>query len=147
MYYIELVIEHRRFAEEQILHILLQSQVLDTAEPNKFDGILSIGENGNQALVFTLSNGTPIGDRAYDLHIGVVVFYLANFPEPAPVDIFIGKDIEEVEGSLHLECLLKHRSTLKPYTLKISNILMCKFHDRKLLNNKGDLVVRSPLYG
>ena len=41
-----LMIEARRFAKQQILHVALQFDILHTLEPNEFDGMPSVGESG-----------------------------------------------------------------------------------------------------
>ena len=41
-----LMIEARRFAKKQILHIALQFDILHTLEPNEFDGMPPVGESG-----------------------------------------------------------------------------------------------------
>ena len=116
---IVLVIEARRFAKKQILHIALQFDILDTLEPDELNGMSSVCERSREALGSPYANSMPLGDMTDNLHIGVIIINLVDKIEATAVDILIRKLVQHIEGRFHTQLFTKNVGTFRADTLTV----------------------------
>ena len=85
------MIEARRLAKKQILHIAFQFDILHTLKPDQLNRVSPVSECGRETLSIANTDSVPLGDMTDDLHIGVIVLYLVDIVEAAAIDILVRK--------------------------------------------------------
>ena len=104
MYEIKLVVEGGWFSEEYIVGVGFEVEKLNTFEPYALYGLLKlVGEVGGESFVFSVADSLEVGELSDDLDVCVGVLYVLNVIEFGSVDIFIWKDIEQVESGVDMQ--------------------------------------------
>ena len=119
---IEDMIEAGGFAEEQILDVSLQFDILDTLEPDEFALVGTIEEGSTESLRFADTDSVPFSHFTDDLHVGIFIVQFGDAVKATAVDILIGILPYHIERGVNAKLFTKNVGTLSTDILTIGYI-------------------------
>ena len=122
------MIESAGFAEEQVLDVALQFDVLRALKPDQFALVGGVKEGGTEPLGAPDTDRMPFGDFTDDLDVRILVIQLGDAVEAAAVDILIRELAQHIQRRTDVELSTKNVGTFGTDILAISYISLRKFH-------------------
>ena len=122
------MIESAGFAEEQVLDVALQFDVLHALKPDQFALVGAVKEGGTEPLGAPDTDRMPFGDLTDDLDVRILVIQFGDTVEAAAVDVLIRELAQHIQRRTDVELSTKNVGTFGTDILAISYISLRKFH-------------------
>ena len=124
------VVENARLAEQNVCNTCFEFILNEfrTFEPDKFNGLLAIAENGRQPCVAPLALFAETRNLPFDLDVSLVIAYFADTVKARAVNVFVRVEMQQIFRGIDFHFRLQQFGALRPDPRQILDVLIGKFH-------------------